>query len=104
MSVETPSTSTIPEPGVPIIVDGQLISSSPATGVEVGRFPVADAAAIEVGLGRARAAASWWRELGFDGRKHRLLRWKVLMTRRMSELLDLLHSEGGKPKADGLIE
>ncbi len=113
MSVQTPSaapdTPAAPDspahaPGVPVIVDGELISSNPATGAEVGRFPVADAATIGLAVDRARAAATWWRGLGFDGRRQRLLRWKVLMTRRMPELLDLLHDEGGKPKADGLIE
>jgi acyl-CoA reductase-like NAD-dependent aldehyde dehydrogenase len=104
MSVQTSPSSTDRAPGVPVVVDGELISSSPQTGVEVGRFPVADAEAIAAAVTRARTAALWWRGLGFDARRERLLRWKVAMTKRMSELLDLLHDEGGKPKADGLIE
>ncbi len=90
--------------GVPVIVDGELISSSPATGVEVGRFPVADATAVGEAVTRARAAATWWAGLGYEGRRQRLLRWKVLMVKRMDELLTLMHDEGGKPKADALIE
>ena len=64
-------------PGVPVIADGELISTSPATGAEVGRFPVADAEEVGAAVGRARAAGEWWRELGFDGRRERLLRWRA---------------------------
>jgi acyl-CoA reductase-like NAD-dependent aldehyde dehydrogenase len=107
MSVQTsPSAAGSADraPGVPVIVDGELISTSPDTGVEVGRYPVADAAAVADAVTRARAAAAWWRGLGFEGRRQRLLRWKVLMVKHLDELLDLLHAEGGKPRADALIE
>ncbi len=107
MSVQTSSSSPTGSdrtPGVPVIIDGELISSNPVTGAEVGRFPVADAAVIAAAVTRARAAAAWWRDLGFDERGKRLLRWKVLMAKRLPELLELLHAEGGKPRADGLVE
>jgi acyl-CoA reductase-like NAD-dependent aldehyde dehydrogenase len=97
MSVQT-------APGVPTISDGQLISTSPGTGEEVGRFPVADADAVLAAVGRARAASTWWQGLGFEGRRQRLLRWRALMTRRMDELMEIMHAEGGKPRADALIE
>ena len=101
MTVQTPISST---PGLPVVADGQLISTSPATGAEVGRFPVADADAVRAAVARARAASQWWRDLGFDGRKARLLRWRVVMTKRLQELIDLMHAEGGKPTGDALIE
>jgi succinate-semialdehyde dehydrogenase/glutarate-semialdehyde dehydrogenase len=91
-------------PGMPVIEHGQLISTSPATGVEVGRFPVADAAAVGEAVARARAAAPWWQDLGFEGRRALLLRWRQSITRRLPELLDLMHAEGGKPTADALVE
>jgi acyl-CoA reductase-like NAD-dependent aldehyde dehydrogenase len=91
-------------PGTPVISEGQLVSTSPGTGEEVGRFPVASADDVAAAVGRARGAATWWQGLGFDGRKQRLLRWRSLMTRRMDELIDLMHAEGGKPRADALIE
>ncbi len=91
-------------PGVPVVVDGQLISTSPATGEEVGRFPVADAAAVAAAVARARAASAWWRGLGFDGRRQRLQRWGSVISKRMNELIDIMHAEGGKPRADSLIE
>ena len=56
-------------PGVPVIADGILISTSPATGEEIARLPVADAAAVAAAVQRARPAAQWWAELGFAGRR-----------------------------------
>jgi succinate-semialdehyde dehydrogenase/glutarate-semialdehyde dehydrogenase len=100
MSVTTSPTP----PGMPVIADGELISTSPATGAEVGRFPVADADAVKAAVARARAAGAWWRDLGFDGRRKRLDKWRVAMAKRLPELLDLMHAEGGKPNGDALIE
>jgi succinate-semialdehyde dehydrogenase/glutarate-semialdehyde dehydrogenase len=91
-------------PGVPSIEDGALISTNPITGAEVGRFPVADAASARDAVTRARAAAAWWRGLGFDGRKERLLRWRTRIAKRLPELLDIMHAEGGKPTGDALVE
>jgi succinate-semialdehyde dehydrogenase / glutarate-semialdehyde dehydrogenase len=91
-------------PGLAIIADGELVSTSPLTGAEVGRFPVLDAAAAAAAADRAREAAAWWGELGFDGRRERLLRWRTVMTKRIGELLAIMHAEGGKPTADALIE
>jgi succinate-semialdehyde dehydrogenase/glutarate-semialdehyde dehydrogenase len=100
MTLQTEPTA----PGVPVITGGELISTNPVTGAEVGRFPVADADAARAAVARARAAAAWWQELGFDGRRDRLLRWRRVLTKRLPELLDLMHAEGGKPKVDALIE
>ena len=43
---------------------------------------------------------AWWADLGFDGRRERLLAWKGVITRRMRELAQLMHRENGKPVAD----
>ncbi len=91
-------------PGVPVVVSGELISTSPATGAEVGRFPVADAEAVAAAVARARAASAWWQSLGFDGRRQRLLRWRSAIARRMDELIDVMRAEGGKTRADTLLE
>ena len=53
---------------------------------------------------RARLAALWWSDLGFDGRRERLLAWKGVITRRMRELAQLMHRENGKPVADATLE
>jgi succinate-semialdehyde dehydrogenase/glutarate-semialdehyde dehydrogenase len=107
MTIEAPGTAAPANPstpGVPVITGGELISTSPATGEEVGRFPVADADAVVDAVRRARQAQVWWQSLGFDGRKQRLLRWRALMTKRMNELFDIMHAEGGKPRTDSLLE
>ncbi len=103
MTTATPSFPAV-QPGVPVIVDGHLVSTNPATSAEVGRFPVADAAAVAKAVRRAREAAAWWRDLGHDGRRRRLLAWRSAMAARLDELIDLMHAEGGKPRADALVE
>ena len=55
-------------------------------------------------MARARAASGYWQGPGFDGRRQRLLRWGALIAKRMNELIDIMHAEGGKPRADSLIE
>ena len=96
--------TTLRVPGVPVIEDGELISTHPATGEEAGRLPVATAEDVGRAVERARAAADWWAELGFAARRTRLLRWRALLARRIPELADLVHREGGKPTAEAAVE
>ncbi|MGW5672409.1 aldehyde dehydrogenase family protein [Micromonospora sp. NPDC003776] len=91
-------------PGTPIIEDGRLVSTSPATGAEAGRLPVATEADVRDAVARARNAAEWWAGLGFTGRRERLLRWRGVLARRIEELAELVHTEGGKPVADAVVE
>ena len=83
---------------------GRLVSTSPATGAEAGRFPVATDADVRQAVDRARAAGEWWAGLGFTGRRERLLRWRALLAKRIEELAELVHVEGGKPVADAIVE
>lgn len=89
---------------MPVVEDGVLISTSPATGAEAGRLPVADAAAVTAAVERARTAGAWWAGLGFDERKNRMLRWRALLAERIEELAALTHTETGKPVADAIVE
>ncbi|PZG13667.1 aldehyde dehydrogenase [Micromonospora craterilacus] len=91
-------------PGTPVIEGGHLISTSPATGDEAGRVPVATPVDVERAVERARAAGQWWAGLGFTGRRERLLRWRRLLAQRIEQLAELVHVEGGKPVADALVE
>ncbi|KXK62388.1 aldehyde dehydrogenase [Micromonospora rosaria] len=91
-------------PGAPRVEDGHLVSTNPATGVEAGRLPVAGPADVERAVATARAAGQWWAGLGFTGRRERLLRWRGLLARRIEQLADLIHTEGGKPVADAVVE
>ncbi|MCW2639039.1 MAG: Aldehyde Dehydrogenase, partial [Dactylosporangium sp.] len=91
-------------PGVPVVEDGTLVSTNPATGEEVGRFPVASASEVEAAVTRAREAAAWWAGLGYADRRHRLLRYRSVLANRISELADVVHREGGKPAAEAILE
>ncbi|MFD0520277.1 aldehyde dehydrogenase family protein [Paractinoplanes durhamensis] len=91
-------------PGVPVLEDGVLISTNPATGEEAGRVPIADEKAVVVAVERAREAGLWWQSLGFAGRKDRLLRWRSLIVQRIEELAELTSLETGKPNADAIVE
>jgi succinate-semialdehyde dehydrogenase/glutarate-semialdehyde dehydrogenase len=90
-------------PGMPVIEDGRLISTNPATGMEAGRVPICDDAGVAAAVARARTAA-WWAGLGFDGRRTRLLRWRALLAHRVEELAALTRAETGKPLADAIVE
>jgi succinate-semialdehyde dehydrogenase/glutarate-semialdehyde dehydrogenase len=87
-----------------MIDDGRLVSTSPATGAEAGRLPVATADDVRRAVDRARTAGEWWAGLGFTGRRERLLKWRGLLARRIEELAELVHTEGGKPVADAIVE
>jgi succinate-semialdehyde dehydrogenase / glutarate-semialdehyde dehydrogenase len=90
--------------GVPVVEDGRLVSTNPATGAEVGRFPVASAADVAACVARARPAAEWWAGLGFAGRRQRLLRWRALLADRIREIAALSNAEGGKPVVEAIVE
>ncbi|MCG5468389.1 aldehyde dehydrogenase family protein [Micromonospora sp. LAH09] len=91
-------------PGTPVIEAGLLVSTSPATGIEAGRLPLATDADVRQAVDSARAAGEWWAGLGFAGRRDRLLRWRALLAKRIEQLAELVHVEGGKPVADAIVE
>lgn len=91
-------------PGIPVIEAGRLVSTSPATGAEAGRLPVATAEDVAGAVAQARVAGEWWAGLGFTGRRERLLRWRGVLARRIEELAELIHIEGGKPVGDAVVE
>jgi succinate-semialdehyde dehydrogenase/glutarate-semialdehyde dehydrogenase len=91
-------------PGVPVIEDGMLISTNPATGEEAGRVPLTAPDAVAAVTARAQEAAAWWLALGHDGRKTRLLRWRSLIVQRIAELARVTGLETGKPEADAIVE
>ena len=56
-----------------------LVSTSPAdSDAEIGRFPVADGAAVDAAVARARAAFPAWRDSGLEARRRVLLRFRDL--------------------------
>src|SRR3954463_2410365 len=91
-------------PGVPVIEDGVLISTNPATGEEAGRVPAASPDSVGAAVKRAREAAAWWLALGYDGRKDRLLRWRALIVQRVDEAGPLANPRNRKAKAHAAME
>jgi acyl-CoA reductase-like NAD-dependent aldehyde dehydrogenase len=81
-----------------------LESLNPANGEVVGSYPIHDDAHVQSTVDDARAAARWWDELGFDGRKQRLLSWKKLIVRRLDEVAEIMRAETGKPLDDARLE
>ncbi len=79
-------------------------SLDPATGEVIATWPVDDPTTVHDAVDRARVAAQWWADLGFDGRRERLLAWKGVLTRRMRQLAQLVHRENGKPVDDAILE
>src|SRR5256885_13258497 len=84
--------------------DGKLTPPTAATGEEVGGFRVAGRAEVAAAVGRAREAAPWWAGIGYAERRHRLLRWRADLARRLPELAELMHRENGKPVAEAIME
>jgi acyl-CoA reductase-like NAD-dependent aldehyde dehydrogenase len=79
-------------------------SLDPATGDVVGTFPVHAAEDVNAAVARARGAATWWRDIGYDERGKRLRDWRRLLVRRSDELAELMHRENGKPVDDAVSE
>ncbi|GAB3133547.1 aldehyde dehydrogenase family protein [Tsukamurella serpentis] len=83
---------------------GELISTDPRTGAEVGRFPVADDAATTAAVVTARDAAQWWAGLPPKARRNWLLRFRGELARNSEELATLISAETGKPVDDAVLE
>ncbi|MCW2545544.1 MAG: Aldehyde dehydrogenase, partial [Mycobacterium sp.] len=79
-------------------------SLNPATGEVIASYPVATATEVRLIVSRAREAAGWWAELGFDERRARLVQWRRLLARRAKELAAVVTQENGKPEGDAVLE
>lgn len=79
-------------------------SLNPATGDVIGTHPIHTREDVDAAVARARDASAWWQAIGFDGRKEYLLKWRSALTRRINQVSDQVHREGGKPHADALLE
>jgi acyl-CoA reductase-like NAD-dependent aldehyde dehydrogenase len=81
-----------------------LESRSPLTGAMVGVFPVAGEDDVRRAVDDARIAARWWADLGWAGRRQRLMAVKHILARRANELAHLVNAETGKPVDDARLE
>lgn len=82
-----------------------LVSRSPADrGIALGRFPVADDAAVGRVVARAREAWPGWRDLGREARSVLLLRFRDRVRAREAELARCIALEVGKALWDARAE
>lgn len=79
-------------------------SVSPSSGEVVASFPIMGSDEVRLAVDTARIAARWWADLGWDGRRERLMAWKGAFARRSDELAHLVHRETGKPVDDARLE
>jgi acyl-CoA reductase-like NAD-dependent aldehyde dehydrogenase len=79
-------------------------SLDPVTGTVIASYPIASDAEVNAAVARARGAAQWWDELGFDERRVRLAQWRRVLARRAKELAAVVTKENGKPEADAVLE
>jgi len=71
---------------------------------EVGRFPLADARAVDDAVARSRAAFPAWRDAGLEARAAVLRRFAALASDRADELARLVAREVGKALWDARAE
>ena len=82
----------------------EIISYSPATGAEVGRYPNTSEATVHELVERAKIGAISWRAIGFKGRKAILRAWAHYLATHQEELAALVAKETGKPHSDAALE
>jgi succinate-semialdehyde dehydrogenase/glutarate-semialdehyde dehydrogenase len=79
-----------------------LRSFEPANGTVLGEVPIANRAAVERTVARAKKAQTAWSVLPALERAARLLRWRDAIVERADEIVDVVSRECGKPRPDAL--
>lgn len=93
-----------PVSSLPVREGPTFESLDPRTGDVVGEHAIHSAEEVEAAVEKARLAAIWWRDIGFEGRKEFLLQWRSVITRRLAQISHLVHLETGKPHGDAQLE
>jgi acyl-CoA reductase-like NAD-dependent aldehyde dehydrogenase len=79
-----------------------LISVDPATGEEIGRVPLLDAAEVAAAVARARTAQSSWARLSYRDRARFVLRAREIVLDQIDEIAKLISRETGKPVTEAI--
>lgn len=94
---------------VPLLIDGQFVTSTsregrevinPATQEVLARVPFATAEEVQRAVASAKTAFATWRKTPIGARARIFLRYQQLIREHMSELAALLTAEQGKTLAD----
>lgn len=78
----------------------QLEVHSPGSGELLATLPVHTEQDVQAAVARARRAFEAWGGLSHGRRRHHLLNFRRELVRRMDEIVDTIHRENGKPRAD----
>ncbi len=82
----------------------QFEIKSPATGELLGTLPVHSQEDVNAAVARARRSAQVWSALSHGERRSHLLDYRREIVRRMDDIIDTVHRENGKPRADAAAE
>jgi acyl-CoA reductase-like NAD-dependent aldehyde dehydrogenase len=77
---------------------------SPGTGELIGTLPVHTADDVAAAVQRSRRAFEVWGNLSHAERRTHLLDFRRELVRRMDDIVDMVHRENGKPRADAAAE
>ena len=77
---------------------------SPGTGELLATLPVHTEEDVNAAVDRARRAFDAWGGLSHGRRRKHLLDFRRELVRRMDEMIDTIHQENGKPRADAAVE
>lgn len=78
--------------------------TNPATGAEVGTFPIHTADDIAERFAAGREAQVWWAALSYGERKKRINAWIARIAQQSDEICDLGYAETGRPRGDVQFE
>ena len=81
----------------------EIVSTNPADGSVVGRFPVADPAQVLAAVKRAHTAQPEWNALDVRKRIQVLRRFQRLLHAQKSQVAELISREAGKPVVEALL-
>jgi succinate-semialdehyde dehydrogenase/glutarate-semialdehyde dehydrogenase len=81
----------------------EIVSTNPADGSVVGRFPVADAAQVSAMVEHARAAQPAWNALGVRKRLLILRHFQRFLHEQKTHVAELISREAGKPAVEALL-
>jgi succinate-semialdehyde dehydrogenase/glutarate-semialdehyde dehydrogenase len=80
----------------------EIISYDPATGEEIGRAALTNAAEVRSALARARSAQPAWADISFRERARVILRARKIVLAQLDEIGTLISRETGKPVAEAI--
>ncbi|MDB5096847.1 MAG: Succinate-semialdehyde dehydrogenase [Cyanobacteria bacterium RYN_339] len=79
-----------------------LTSFDPATGEVLGTVPIMGPEQVGAAVALAREAFPAWRDLGFEGRRRKLLALRDTLVRHKDDVARLYTRENGKPLAEAM--